>query len=118
MISLNACQRRITPGLEKCLEIRFLQSTSEAGIADQGDEALAQVGLVPGVGANARTEALNGIALRDSDNTGGHIGDVASLAEDAVDLGHCSGGETGDDDAVLDEHGLDWLIESDVDCCC
>lgn len=106
-------------GTEQGPVIRSHQSALEAGIAEQGDETLAQLGLVLGIGADTRAEALDGIALRDSDDTGGDVSDVASLAEDAADsLGHGGGGEAGDDDTVLDKHGLDWLFESSVGCCC
>jgi hypothetical protein len=93
-------------GFEQGLVVRGPQGALEIRVAEQGNEAHAQVDLVLGVGADTRAEALDGVALLDADDTGGHVGDVASLAKDAVDLGHGGRGEAGDDGEVLDEHGV------------
>jgi len=94
-------------GFEQSLVVCGPQGTLEAGVAEQGNETLAQVGFVLGVGADTGAEALDGVALCDTNDTGGHVGDVASLAKDAADgLGHGGRGEAGDDGKVLDEHGV------------
>ncbi|KAI9231384.1 MAG: hypothetical protein BYD32DRAFT_213632 [Podila humilis] len=93
-------------GIEQGLVVRGQQGALEAAVAEQSDEALAQLGLVLGVGADTGAEALDDVALSDANDTGGHVGDIASLAKDAVDgLGHGSRGKAGDDGEVLDEHG-------------
>jgi len=102
---------------DNLLEVRPVQSPFEAGIAQQGDQAMAKRCFVAGVVTNTGAEGLDGVALLNTNDTCRDIGDESSLAEDTADLGISSGSQGGKDDNgfehhfFLEEKGLGTKIE-------
>jgi len=86
-------------------DVAVAKSSYEIGVSQQRNETPPEPGLVSSVGANTRAEAFDSVALFDSDDASGNVGDVSRLAEDVTHLCEGGGGKACNEDKLLEHFG-------------